>query len=237
MTDDWPLWMKTAVGYRSPPPPGGRRPSVTDILLVERLRLTVTPWVAVYIWFHNAGAFPVQPTWAANTYASLPSCLHRCVLQSLSLHSWNVQLCQGSICNIFFRRSPYGAVAKVLNCDIVESQLKFQSCYYIHFRTNTLGLGMNPLTPSYGLNRTTNPPQGWFWHSITLKGWYAMKQRNQTYLLYVEIYVDLKFFLKIGDRSRGRPEGSLFDRYYSEVYGRALVISLDCSTLPFIHTL
>ena len=38
---------------------------------------------------------------------------------------------------------------------------------------------------------------------------------------------------KVGDRSRRRPEGSLFNKYYTEVYGRALLLSLDFSTLPW----
>ena len=42
---------------------------------------------------------------------------------------------------------------------------------------------------------------------------------------------------KVGDRSRGRPEGSLFNSYYTEVWGRALLQSLDYSTLPLIDTL
>ena len=42
---------------------------------------------------------------------------------------------------------------------------------------------------------------------------------------------------KVGDRSRGRPEGSLFNSYYTEVQERALLLSLDCFTLPSIHTL
>ena len=37
--------------------------------------------------------------------------------------------------------------------------------------------------------------------------------------------------------SRGQPESSLFNSYYTEVSGRVLILSLDCSTLPFIHTL
>ena len=40
-----------------------------------------------------------------------------------------------------------------------------------------------------------------------------------------------------GVHSPGQPEGSLFNSYYTEVYGRALLLSLDCSTLPLIHTL
>ena len=42
---------------------------------------------------------------------------------------------------------------------------------------------------------------------------------------------------KVGDCRWGRPEGSLFNSYYTEVLGRALLLSLDCSTLPLIHTL
>ena len=41
----------------------------------------------------------------------------------------------------------------------------------------------------------------------------------------------------IGDCSRGRPESSLFNSYYTEVLGRALLLSLDCSTLPLIRIL
>ena len=42
---------------------------------------------------------------------------------------------------------------------------------------------------------------------------------------------------KVGDRSRGWSEGSLFHSYNTEVSGRALFLSLDCSTLPLIRTL
>ena len=45
------------------------------------------------------------------------------------------------------------------------------------------------------------------------------------------------FVSKVGDRSWGRPEGFLFNSYYTEVYGRALLPSLDCSILPLIRTL
>ena len=36
-------------------------------------------------------------------------------------------------------------MVKVTNCGIVVSEFVLQSCYYVHFRTNTLGKGMNPL--------------------------------------------------------------------------------------------
>ena len=45
------------------------------------------------------------------------------------------------------------------------------------------------------------------------------------------------FLSKVGDLSQGQPEGSLFNSYYSEVLGRALLLSLECSTLPVIRIL
>ena len=44
-------------------------------------------------------------------------------------------------------------------------------------------------------------------------------------------------YIYVGDRSQGQPEGFLFISYYTEVSGRALLLSLDCSTLPLIRTL
>ena len=43
--------------------------------------------------------------------------------------------------------------------------------------------------------------------------------------------------VKLSPFSRGRPEGSLFNSYFTEVSGRVLLLSLDCSTLPLIRTL
>ena len=45
-----------------------------------------------------------------------------------------------------------------------------------------------------------------------------------------------KYVVVVGNHSREQPEGSLFNSYNTEVLGSAL-LSLDCSTLPFIHTL
>ena len=42
---------------------------------------------------------------------------------------------------------------------------------------------------------------------------------------------------RFGDLSRGWPECSLFNSYYTKVYGRALLHSLDSSTLPLMLTL
>ena len=44
-----------------------------------------------------------------------------------------------------FRRCPHGVMVKAMDCGIVVREFKLQSCYYVHFRANTLGKGMNPL--------------------------------------------------------------------------------------------
>ena len=41
--------------------------------------------------------------------------------------------------------SPNGIVVNVLHCNIVVSEVEFQSRHYIHFWNNTFGTGMNLL--------------------------------------------------------------------------------------------
>ena len=43
--------------------------------------------------------------------------------------------------------SPMGVVANMLDSDIIVSEFKLQSCYYVHFQINTVGKGVNPLIP------------------------------------------------------------------------------------------
>ena len=43
------------------------------------------------------------------------------------------------------RVCPRGVMVKAMDCGIVVNQFVFQSRYDVHFRTNTLGKGMNPL--------------------------------------------------------------------------------------------
>ena len=43
--------------------------------------------------------------------------------------------------------SPRGVVANILDWHIIVSEFDFLSCYYVHFRTNALGKGMNSLIP------------------------------------------------------------------------------------------
>ena len=47
-----------------------------------------------------------------------------------------------TICN---RGCPRGVMVKAMDCGIVVREFVLQSRYYIHFRANTLGKGMNPL--------------------------------------------------------------------------------------------
>ena len=40
---------------------------------------------------------------------------------------------------------PRGVLVKAMDCGILVSEFVFQSRYYVHFRANILGKGMNPL--------------------------------------------------------------------------------------------
>ncbi len=52
-----------------------------------------------------------------------------------------------SFSSIFFLADGYprGLMVKAMDCGIVVSEFVLQSRYYVHFRANTLGKGMNPL--------------------------------------------------------------------------------------------
>ena len=47
-------------------------------------------------------------------------------------------------CNLW-GGGPRGVMVKAMNCGIVVREFVLQSRYYVHFRANTLGKGMNPL--------------------------------------------------------------------------------------------
>ena len=38
-----------------------------------------------------------------------------------------------------------GTLFNVLDCDVLVNEFDLQSCYYVHFRTNTFGISINPL--------------------------------------------------------------------------------------------
>ena len=46
-----------------------------------------------------------------------------------------------TICGIY----PCSVMVKAMDCGIVISEFELQSRYYVHFRKNTLGKGMNTL--------------------------------------------------------------------------------------------
>ena len=63
------------------------------------------------------------------------------------------------------RGCPHGVMVKVMDCRIVVRKFVLQSRYYVHFRANTLGKGMNPLILPAMLNSTTTVLLGeWLWH-------------------------------------------------------------------------
>ena len=45
----------------------------------------------------------------------------------------------------FAKGCPRGVMVTAMNCGIVVRVFVLQSRYYVHFRANTLGKGMNPL--------------------------------------------------------------------------------------------
>ena len=50
-----------------------------------------------------------------------------------------------------YRGYPRGVIVKAIVYEIVAREFELQSRYYVHFRTNTLGKGMNPLiSPAMG---------------------------------------------------------------------------------------
>ena len=48
---------------------------------------------------------------------------------------------------IKFEESPRGVGANVLDSKIVATEFELQSCYYVHFRTNTIGKAMGKIVP------------------------------------------------------------------------------------------
>ena len=46
---------------------------------------------------------------------------------------------------LLMRRCLHDVMVKAMDCRIIVSEFVLQSRYYIHFRANTLGKGMNPL--------------------------------------------------------------------------------------------
>ena len=54
-------------------------------------------------------------------------------------------ICEDKQCLDIVEGCPHDVMVKATACGIVVSEFVFQSRYYVHFRANTLGKGMNPL--------------------------------------------------------------------------------------------
>ena len=66
----------------------------------------------------------------------------------------------------FFRHNVFWSYATALHFGIEVSGFKLHSRYYVHFRTNTLGKGMNPPYPSISMLNSITAVllEGWLWH-------------------------------------------------------------------------
>ena len=53
--------------------------------------------------------------------------------------------CKYWISQNFLWGCPRGVMVKVMDCGIGVREFVLQSHYYVHFRANTLGKGMNPI--------------------------------------------------------------------------------------------
>ena len=65
-----------------------------------------------------------------------------------------------------YKRSPIGIVANVLNCNIMLSEFKLWSHYYVYFQTNTLGKGINLFIPLYVIKWRNQTSQHSYWINI-----------------------------------------------------------------------
>ena len=60
---------------------------------------------------------------------------------------WGTKFCWERLSHFPFRGCPRGVMVKAIYCGIIVSEFVLQSRYYIHFRANTHGKGMNTLIP------------------------------------------------------------------------------------------
>ena len=67
--------------------------------------------------------------------------MFHCIFKKL-LFYFSITMCFHSFT---WRGYPRGVMVKAMGCGIVVHEFVLQSRYYVHFRANTLGKGMNPL--------------------------------------------------------------------------------------------
>ena len=64
------------------------------------------------------------------------------------LQRWNLTILPPQPTELYLKQASHGGVEyNVLDCDILLNEFEINSRYYIPLWTNTLGKGMNPLSP------------------------------------------------------------------------------------------
>ena len=103
---------------------------------------------------------PVHLKWYQIYWNAVYICLSRSMTKVMNYHIFK------RVFPLIAWGCPRGIIVKAMDCGIVVSEFVLQLRYYVHFRANTLGKGMNPLIlPAYGLNSTTTVLLGeWIWH-------------------------------------------------------------------------
>ena len=90
----------------------------------------------IYIYIFHEGAHSVIITNISNENGELSSNPRLGCLHFIYGNGMNPTIDRGC---------PRGVMVKAMDCGIVVSEFVLQSHYYVHFRANTLGKGMNPL--------------------------------------------------------------------------------------------
>ena len=97
-----------------------------------------------------------------------------------------------------------GVVANGLNRDILESEFKLQSHYFVHFRISTVGKGMSPLSLRYGLNSKSIIFFTGMAVALNNTGrliWHQIKKQNRTWISFLSTF--FFFLLKMSESSIG----------------------------------
>ena len=79
---------------------------------------------------------------AWSRYLSFFSFIIIIIIEEFCLQFFDVNIL---LYHMYIYGCPRGVMVKALNCGIVVREFVLQSRYYVHFRANTLGKGMNPL--------------------------------------------------------------------------------------------
>ena len=63
-------------------------------------------------------------------------------------------------------------------------------------------------------------------------------KKSSSFISHIQtIDIFITIIVKLATIVKGNLKAPFFDSYYNEVYERVLLLSLDCSTLPLIHSL